>query len=99
MHRPNPEHTHEPEPTPTPSAPIWKQLSRSELNRAAIAGEIEIDHELAAIEQALEVRIAQIKRKQHRAWSMFAARLIGHGRALLEQGMRIAELAPMPTQR
>jgi hypothetical protein len=68
------------------------------LKLEAMRGEIDIDQELAAIEEALEVRLAQIKRKSHIAWQKFPAQLIAHGKTLIEQGKRMEKLSPMPTE-
>ena len=77
---------------------ILKAVSPKVLKMAAVRGEIEIDQELAAIEETLEIRLAQIKRKSHIAWPGFPTRLIAHGEALIGQGKRMRELSPMPTE-
>jgi hypothetical protein len=68
------------------------------LKLEAVRREIDIDQELAAIEETLETRLAQIRRKSHIAWQKFPARLLAHGKRLIEQGKRMAKLSPMPTK-
>jgi hypothetical protein len=68
------------------------------LKLEAMRGEIDIDQELASIEETLETILAQVGRKSHIVWQKFSARLIAHGKRLIEQGARMAKLPPMPTK-
>jgi hypothetical protein len=72
------------------------QIKPDNLRKDAIAGEMELINELS-------MRLAQIRRKDHKAWYQFAPMLIAFGRdliqyghALVDEGNRIEKLVDMP---
>jgi hypothetical protein len=101
VHRPKPAETSPPPPVPelVPAfRKIFNQITPRELKAAAIEGEVDIDSELHAMIETLEVRIAQIRRKEYRAWSKFPEKLKALALELLKQSRRMTDLPPMPTE-